>query len=138
MEKTKSGVHQVSEENLNKVEAFFVRRAKDTGSNRLEATVIEIAEGSGVALATAHKAIQQLKKNNVIDIIRPKSRRFGITYIYKRDIEGFEIEQSQQGQLEYLLRLVEEQKEEIADLRWQLQNALGEKRVLENKLRNGQ
>jgi predicted transcriptional regulator len=128
--------HQVSDENLSKVESFFVQKAKETGSKKIEATVVEIAEGADVALATAHKAIQQLEKDKIIEVIKPKSRRFPITYIYKRDIEGFEAEQSQQWQLDYLLKMVKQQKEEIADLQKRLNEALGEKRMLENKLYN--
>lgn len=36
--------HQVSEENISKVESFFVQKAKETGSKKVEVTVIEIAE----------------------------------------------------------------------------------------------
>jgi predicted transcriptional regulator len=128
--------HQVSEENISKVESFFVQKAKETGSKKVEVTVIEIAEGADVALATAHKAIQQLERDKIIEVIKPKSRRFPITYIYKRDIEGFEVEQSQQWQLEYLFKLVKQQSEEIADLKKRLNEVLGEKRMLENRLYN--
>jgi predicted transcriptional regulator len=127
--------HKVADENLKKVEAFFVRRAKELGSHRMEATVVEIAEGSEVALATAHKAIQQLQKDKVIDVIKPKSRRFAITYIYKKDIEGFEVEQEQDDQLQYLLNLNEEYRQEIARLTKELSETQGQKHVLESQLK---
>lgn len=136
MLKSKHKDYQVSEENLYKVESFFVDRAKELGTNRIETTVAKIAEGSGVALATAHKAILQLEKDKVLEVIRPKSRRFAITYIYNRDIEDFDFELEQHSQIEHLQSLVQKQKEEIASLQEQLNNAQGMIRVLENKLNN--
>jgi hypothetical protein len=114
---------QVSEENLKKVEAFFVRRCKEIGSNRIEATVVDIADGSGVALATAHKAIKELQKNKTLNVIKPASRRFAISYVYLKDIEGFEAEQTAEHQLQYLKDLVISLQEENRQLRNQLQEA---------------
>jgi predicted RNase H-like nuclease (RuvC/YqgF family) len=106
----------VSRENLKKVENFFVEMIKSTGSKRIEATVIEIAEGAKVALATAHKAIKELDGRGVLSVIKPASRRFPITYIYRGDIEGFEVAQSKDEQISYLQSLVDEQKAEILEL----------------------
>lgn len=131
-------MYHVSEENLAKVEAFFVQRVKETGTNHIEATVVEIADGSGVALATAHKAIKELKKNNTIDIIKPTSRRFAITYIYKRDIEDFNVEKSTEGQIEYLTNLVQMQNDEIEKLRREINKLKGEHNVMAGKLREYQ
>ncbi|WP_160036912.1 hypothetical protein [Paenibacillus sp. An7] len=130
--------YHVSEENLNKVESFFVRRVKETGSDHIEATVVEIAEGSEVALATAHKAIKELTEQKVLSVIKPKSRRFAITYIYKRDIEEFITEQREQSQIEYLTNLVQIQKEEIKMLRTELNKINGECNIMANILKKHQ
>lgn len=106
----------VSKENLRKVENFFVESARATGSNRLDATVVEIAEGSGVALATAHKAIKELDGRGVLSVLKPSSRRFPITYIYRGDIEGFEAKQTQEEQIKYLQSLLTERDEKIIEL----------------------
>ena len=124
--------YQVSEENLNKVESFFVRRVKETGSNRIEATIIDIAEGSDVALATAHKAIKELALNKYVQIIKPSSRRFPITYVYTRSIEGFDVEENSKDQIVYLKDLVFAQKKEIEILKKELQESQGKINVLEN------
>lgn len=110
----------VSKENLRKVESYFIDQVKTNGSNRTEATVVDIADGSGVALATAHKALKELDQRGVLTIIKPSSRRFPITYIYTGDIEGFEVAQSTEEQIEYLKDLVQERDEEIALLKEQL------------------
>ena len=106
----------VSKENLRKVENFFVEKIKSEGTNRIEATVLEIADGSGVALATAHKAIKDLDGRGVLTVIKPSSRRFPITYIYRGDVKGFEVAQSKDEQITYLQKLNEEQKEMILAL----------------------
>jgi uncharacterized protein (DUF3084 family) len=128
------GYYQVSDENVAKVEAYFVRRAKETGSNRIEATVIEIAEGSEVALATAHKAIKELVKEKAITVIKPKSRRFPITYVYNKDIDDFEAQKSQEGQIEYLQAVVKQLKEQVENLSKEVNEINGQKRILENRL----
>lgn len=102
----------VSKENLKKVQNYFVDQIKSIGRKRIEATVVEIADGSGVALATAHKAIKELDQRGVISVIKPSSRRFPITYIYQGDIEGFEVAQSLEEQVEYLKQRVFELEEE--------------------------
>lgn len=106
----------VSKENLRKVENFFVDKIKSEGTNRIEATVLEIAEGSGVALATAHKAIKDLDGRGVLTVIKPSSRRFPITYIYRGDIKGFEVAQSKDEQIAYLQKLNAEKDEMILAL----------------------
>jgi transposase len=100
--------YQVSDENMQKVEAYFVKRIREVGSTRLEATVVDIADGSGVALATAHKAIKQLAQEKRITIIKPNSRRFPITYVYNGSIEGFVKKQTAEEQIEYLQNLIQE------------------------------
>lgn len=106
----------VSNENLRKVENFFVESMKSTGTNRIEATVVEIAEGAGVALATAHKAIKDLDSRGLLSVHKPSSRRFPITYYYLGDAQGFEIKQTQEGQIEYLKSLLAKRDEEVAEL----------------------
>lgn len=106
----------VSKENLKKVENFFVETIKSTGNKRVEATVLEIAEGAGVALATAHKAIKELDGRGTLTVIKPSSRRFPITYIYRGDLEGFEIGKTKDEQIAYLQNLNSEKDEIIASL----------------------
>jgi predicted RNase H-like nuclease (RuvC/YqgF family) len=103
----------VSKENLRKVERFFIDTIKASGNKRIEATVLEIAEGAGVALATAHKAIKELDNRGTLTVIKPASRRFPITYVYRGDIEGFEVAQSKEEQIQYLQNLNAENQETI-------------------------
>jgi predicted transcriptional regulator len=124
--------YQVSDENLAKVENYFVNRVKDGGSKRFEATVIDIADGSGVALATAHKAIKQLAEAKIISIIKPNSRRFPISYTYLGDIEGFEQNIKDQSQIEYLQHLVAQLQEQVNQLESDNRELVGENRVLRN------
>jgi hypothetical protein len=119
----------VSKENLKKVENFFVDTIRATGSKRIEATVIEIAEGAGVALATAHKAIKELDGRGTLTVIKPASRRFPITYVYRGDVEGFEVAQSKDEQIAYLQSLLNEKNEEVIALQQRV-------RELENIVKN--
>lgn len=125
---------QVSKENLAKVEYYFVSKAKELGTNRITATVKEIADGSMVALATAHKAIRELDQRGVLDIINPPSRRFPITYIYKGDIENFEQKQTLEDQNEYLRMIISQKDDEINELKRNILNLqrLAEDNVLHN------
>lgn len=72
----------ISNESLQKVEMFFKSETIDSINEPVIATVLDIAQGSGVALATAHKAIKELEKRGVLKIIKPQSRREPIQYIY--------------------------------------------------------
>lgn len=125
--------YQVSDENMAKVEAYFVKRVKEGGSKRFEATVNQVADGSGVALATAHKAIKQLAEQKKINMIKPNSRRFPISYIYLDDVEGFEQNIMEHSQIEYLQSLVATLQQQVADLEEDNRKLLGENRVLRNK-----
>jgi predicted transcriptional regulator len=106
----------VSKENLRKVENYFVENTLSTGSKRVEATVIEIAQGAGVALATAHKAIKELDSRGILSVLKPSSRRFPISYIYRGDIEGFEVKQTLEEQNKYLQSLLAERDEQILEM----------------------
>lgn len=108
---------QVSKENLAKVEYFIVTKVKELGTNRIEATVQDIADGSGVALATAHKAITELDQRGVINKIKPSSRRFPTIYEYKGSIEGFEVAQTQDERIAHLESVVALRDREIEELR---------------------
>lgn len=112
----------VSKENLRKVENYFVDKIKSSGNKRIEATVLEIADGSGVALATAHKAIKELDSRGTLSVIKPSSRRFPITYIYRGDIEGFKNNQSKDEQIEFLQRKNEELEKRVVELENLLRN----------------
>jgi predicted transcriptional regulator len=107
----------VSNEYLRKVEMFFAENVKEQGTNRIQATVQEVADGSSVALATAHKALKELSNRGIIDMVKPSSRRFPITYIYNGDTE-FEIEEENlKGQVEHLIAQLDEYKELVGQLR---------------------
>jgi DNA-binding MarR family transcriptional regulator len=122
----------VSKENLRKVERFFVESTKAHGTNRTEATVIEIADGSGVALATAHKALKELDQRGLLTIIKPSSRRFPITYIYTGDIEGFSNTESKEEQIEYLQDLLTARDQKIIELEAQIKKLTNKDNVLQN------
>lgn len=124
----------VSKDNLRKVENFFVDTVKSTGNKRIEATVIEIAEGANVALATAHKAIKELDGRGVLSIIKPASRRFPITYVYRGDIEGYEISQNKDEQIVYLQNLNAEKDKIILELQKRVREL--EKITAKNVLQN--
>lgn len=106
----------VSKENLKKVESYFIEKCKSTGNKRIEATVVEIADGSGVALATAHKAIKELDGRGILSVLKPSSRRFPIVYIYRGDMKEFQISESKDEQIVYLQNLVSERDERILEL----------------------
>lgn len=135
MTEAKKEISQVSKENLRKVENFFVDKIKLEGTKRIEATVIEIADGAGVALATAHKAIKELDGRGVLTIIKPSSRRFPITYIYRGDLVGFEVAQSKEEQIAYLQRMNAEKDEMIQELQKrvrELENHVSNVNMLQN------
>jgi|GraSoiStandDraft_51_1057287.scaffolds.fasta_scaffold19690_2 predicted transcriptional regulator len=124
----------VSKENLRKVENFFVEHTLSTGSKRLEATVIEIAQGAGVALATAHKAIKELDSRGILSVLKPSSRRFPIAYIYRGDIEGFEVKQTLEEQNKYLQSLLAERDEQLLEMQKRIREL--ENIVLNNTNKN--
>lgn len=109
--------YRVSNENYAKVEKFFVEHALRTGSRDIEATVAQIAEGSNVALATAHKAIKLLEADKKLRVNRPSSRRFAITYTYLGDIEGFSEKQTLQEQVAYLQSVISTLQAELSALK---------------------
>lgn len=84
----------VSDESLQKVEKFFKSESTRNSEETITGTIQQIANQSGVALATAHKAIKELEKRGILNIIRPKSRREPIQYIYaeKQDRSKEELE----------------------------------------------
>ncbi|MFX3637068.1 MAG: winged helix-turn-helix transcriptional regulator [Candidatus Pristimantibacillus sp.] len=73
--------YAVSTENLTKLESFFKKRSDGQGVP-MTITVVEIAEGSGLALATAHRGIKELERRGIIKVIKAASRRETIQYIY--------------------------------------------------------
>lgn len=104
---TNSG-NTVSKENLFKVQNFIKTQTEKLGGGKFSATVIEIAEGSHVALATAHRAIKELTSRGIIDVIKPSSRRFPITYIYNENIKDSELHQiSLESQIDQLKKELE-------------------------------
>jgi hypothetical protein len=125
--------YQVSDENIQKVEAYFVKRIKEVGSTRLEATVVDIADGSGVALATAHKAIKQLAESKRITVIKPNSRRFPITYVYNGNVEGFVKKQSAEEQIEYLQGLVQSLQSKLTTVTKERNELQGLLNICQNK-----
>ncbi|MEK4038901.1 hypothetical protein MHH49_15325 [Paenibacillus sp. FSL F4-0122] len=112
--------YQPSQENIDKVIAYFVSKVKATGSRRFSETVNNIADNSYVALATAHRVINQLEIEKKITVIRHNSRRIPTEYIYNGDIEGFLLEKDKDEQIAYLQELVQQLKVENDDLRQQI------------------
>jgi sugar-specific transcriptional regulator TrmB len=103
--------YSVSKENLQKVEQYFQMQSKLTEDGKISATVKDISENSGVALATAHKAIRELERKGIIKIYKPTSRRFAIEYVY--DPEN-KIERTKE-QFEDLIRSLEKENKELKD-----------------------
>jgi DNA-binding MurR/RpiR family transcriptional regulator len=79
-------VYLVSDINVDKVKAFFIRQIKETSSKNITMRVDEVAFHSHIALATAHRAIQALANEGFLDIKRGISRRYCNTYCIKADI----------------------------------------------------
>ncbi|MDP5273702.1 hypothetical protein [Chengkuizengella axinellae] len=127
-------MYQVSDKNLHKVEMFFVNKIKGTGEKYIEATVLEIAEGSEIALATAHKAIKQLAKEKVISIIKPSSRRFPTKYEYNKSTDEFLLNNSKEEQINYLQNLVQKLQKENDSLVKLNSELEGTVRVLNQKI----
>lgn len=100
--------YQVSEDSIRKVESYIVKRARETGSKTVAEPVATIAKGAGVALATAHKALEKLEKQRIITVVRASSRRNPNEYTYRGDMELFEEQEQEIDQLEYLKELVRE------------------------------
>lgn len=98
--------HEVSEENLRKVERFFVEKAKEEGTKELQDTIVNISNGADVAVATAHRAIKKLEEKGILTIIKPVSRRFSRTYIYNGDISEFTEEENKDRQIVYLKSMI--------------------------------
>ncbi|KRE70864.1 hypothetical protein [Paenibacillus sp. Soil750] len=76
--------YTVNAENLGKVQQFFQLQSEKLGNGiPMSFTVVQIAEDSNVALATAHKALKELANRGVISVIKGQSRREAIQYIYR-------------------------------------------------------
>ena len=116
----------VSNEYLRKVETYFAENTQELGTNRIQATVQEVADGAGVALATAHKALKELNNRGTIDMIKPSSRRFPITYVYNGDTESTIEENDLRSQVDHLLEQLDSYKEMVAELQ-------KENRMLKNR-----
>lgn len=115
MEKTSS----ISSDSLSKVEKMFKEKSAQLNGAIITMTVAEVAEQSGVALATAHKAIKELVRHGIVNIIRPSSRRESVQYIYK----GREGKEKTKQELESYIRELEN---EIAVLKKRLEQYEGE------------
>jgi predicted transcriptional regulator len=103
-----NGGNTVSKENLFKVQNYIKAQTEKNNGAKFSATVVEIAEGSNVALATAHRAIKELTNRGVIDVIKPSSRRFPITYIYNESVKDAELHEiSLESQIEDLKKIIE-------------------------------
>lgn len=77
----------ISKEKLKQLQNFFIDRVKKSQSRTIEETVQNIAEGSGLALATAHKGIKELENRGVLSVKKTKSRRFPCVYTYTGDLD---------------------------------------------------
>jgi predicted transcriptional regulator len=74
----------ISEEKLRAVEGFFHERCSQIGTTIIDnLTVEEVADKSGVSLATAHKAIRRLEQEGKMIVLKGSSRRENNVYVYK-------------------------------------------------------
>jgi len=108
--------YMVSPGNVNKVKDYFVKAVKDTGSKDITMRVDEIASYSGVSLATAHKALSALQEEGFLEIIKPASRRYTITYRVVADVDYEEKSMSLEEQLkekDSQIRLLMEQNSKL-------------------------
>lgn len=80
--------YTVSADNLKKLDAYFqIEQAKVGDGNYVTLTVVQIAEGSNLALATAHRGIKELERRGVLKVIKPPTRRETVQYIYKGNVQ---------------------------------------------------
>jgi DNA-binding IclR family transcriptional regulator len=108
--------YMVSPGNVNKVKDYFVKAVKDSGSKDITMRVDEIASYSGVSLATAHKALLALQEEGFLEIIKPASRRYTITYRVVADVDYVEKSMSLEEQLkekDSQIRLLMEQNSKL-------------------------
>ena len=80
-------MYSVTQENVDKVETFLLKRAKEIGSKEVSMKLEDIASGSLVAPATARRALSELENKGIIQITHAPSRRYGTTYTILADIQ---------------------------------------------------
>jgi DNA-binding IclR family transcriptional regulator len=109
-------IYLVTEDNVDKVKAFLIRAAKETGSKSIIMRVDEISFHSGVSLATAHKALKALADEGFLEIIRGSSRRYTITYCIKADLALEEGRLSIADEIKLKDRQIRELQEQVSRL----------------------
>lgn len=122
-------MYLVSDDNVDKVKRFFIRQSKETGLT-VNMRVDEIAFHSGVALATAHKALQALSDEGFLEIERSACRRNANSYHVMSDIDIEEKKMSIEEELVYekqqnrlLMEQVTRLRIELAQLRTQIKSS---------------
>jgi len=112
--------NQPSQENIDKVVAYFITKVKSTGSRQFSETITDIAKKAHVATATANRVISLLEFERKITVIRQETRRIPNEYIYTGDIDGFLLENDKDEQITYLQDLVQQLEQENRNLRKQI------------------
>jgi predicted transcriptional regulator len=109
-------MYLVTEDNVDKVKAFLIRAAKETGSLSITMRVDEIAFHSSVSLATAHKALQVLEDEGFLEIEKSASRRYTNVYHIIQDIQIEEKKMSLEEELKFKDRQIRELQEQVSRL----------------------
>ena len=107
----------ISKEKLRLLQKYFINRVKNGQTRTFEETVQNIADGSGLALATAHKGIKELVNRGVLTVSKSRSRRFPCVYTYTGELDEVKEFIDKDAQIKYLHEKLELKNLEIAKLK---------------------
>ena len=107
----------ISKEKLRLLQKYFIDKVRNGESRTFEETVQNIADGSGLALATAHKGIKELVNRGVLAVRKSKSRRFPCVYTYTGELDEVKEFIDKDAQIKYLHEKLELKNLEIAKLK---------------------
>lgn len=108
---------EVNDVCVEKVERYLIKQVRERGSRQFSVRVGDIAFGSDVALATAHKVLKLLENKGIIKIIRGDTRRVPNQYQYLADIDFEETKFNQAAEVRKLKSQVDELIDQITKLR---------------------
>ena len=108
---------EISKEKMRALQKYFIKTVKNGQSRTFEATIQNIADGSGIALATAHRGIKELEERGILKVSKTKSRRFPCVYMYNGDLEEFKEFVDKDAQIRHLQQTIESQRKEISRLK---------------------
>ena len=107
----------ISKENRIKLQNYFIDQVVSKGSRKIQETVNNIAEESGLALATAHKGITELVNRGVLSVQKSKSRRFPNVYTYLGELDETKNFVDKDAEIEYLRKKMKKLQREVKMLR---------------------